>query len=295
MKRSMLSLVAMAMVMVMVVPAFGAGSGEFTVVASFYPVYLFTLNVVSGLDGIRAVNLTPPTTGCLHDYQLTTEDMRTLSEADALVINGAGMETWLDQIREQYEDLPVIDGSEGIALLPSVHGEDGINPHIWLDPRNAAAMSLTIGRELSALLPDRAAELQANAEAFARALRSLDEVVRTGLVALKRRDIVTFHEAFPYFAEAYGLNVIAVVAIEPDEALSPKMLSDLVERIQKAGTPPLFTEPQYSDAAVRAIVTETGAQVYELDPLVTGDGDPRGYEEGTIRNMETLLLALGGE
>ena len=111
--------------------------------------------------------------------------------------------------------------------------------------------------------------------------------------ALTRRQIVTFHEAFPYFAAAYDLEVVAVVALEPDEPLSPRMLARVVEQVRAAGNPPLISEPQYEGSALRAVAQETGAPVYELDPLVTGDGALTAYEDVMRKNAQTLIEALG--
>jgi len=108
---------------------------------------------------------------------------------------------------------------------------------------------------------------------------------------------VTFHEAFPYFARAYDLRVVAVVNREPGETLTPAQMSELAEAVQQLGNPPLFIEPQYEDLSARIIATETGAAVYELDPVVTGPGEdvpPDYYETVMLKNMSVLQEALGG-
>lgn len=99
----------------------GHGDG-LTIVTSFYPLYVATLNVTDGMSGVNVVNLMQNQQGCLHDYQLTTDNMRTLETADVLIINGAGMEAFLDDIKNNYPDLAIIDTSEGIDLL-TVTGE----------------------------------------------------------------------------------------------------------------------------------------------------------------------------
>ena len=74
---------------------------DFTIVTSFYPMYIDVINITKGVDGVKVVNMTKPQTGCLHDYQLTTEDMKTLEKADLFVANGAGMENFLDKAVKQ--------------------------------------------------------------------------------------------------------------------------------------------------------------------------------------------------
>jgi len=112
---------------------------------------------------------------------------------------------------------------------------------------------------------------------------------------LSSRDIVTFHEAFPYFAAAYGLHVVAVVNKEPGEVLSPAQMGSLIVEIERLGNPPLFVEPQYTDLSAQTLSRETGSTVWTLDPVVTG---PSGevpldyYETVMLRNMNTLIQAL---
>jgi zinc transport system substrate-binding protein len=93
------------------------GQDKLHVVATFYPVYLIGLNLAGGSDGIEVKSLTDLNTGCLHDYQLTTEDMKMISNADVLVVNGGGMEGFLADVRANYPKLRIIDASEGITML----------------------------------------------------------------------------------------------------------------------------------------------------------------------------------
>ena len=122
-------------------------AGAETVVTSFYPVWLMALNLTEGIDGITVTNLAEPTTGCLHDYTLQNSDMVALSKADVLLINGAGMESFLPVITAAYPDLPVVDASEGILLLES--DDDGeVNSHLWLDPQRAVGMAANLAEGL---------------------------------------------------------------------------------------------------------------------------------------------------
>ncbi len=273
-----------------------------TIVTSFYPVWLITLNLTEGLDGIVVRNLAAPSVGCLHDYQLQPADMKVLSGADALIVNGAGMEAFLPEIARSFSSLPVIECSEGIDLLMEGDAvqigdaeEDEVNSHIWLDPSRAVRMAKNIADGLSQLMPDCRDTVFANLEAYRDRLVALDARLRKGLETLPRRDIVTFHEAFPYFAAAYDLHVVAVVNKEPGEVLTPAQMGKLVLEIEKLGNPPLFVEPQYTDLSAQTLSRETGSSVYSLDPVVTGpeeDVPLDYYETIMLENMETLIEAL---
>ena len=278
-----------------------------TVVTSFYPIYLFTLNLTDGVEGMTVRNLAAPGTGCLHDYQLQTGDMKTLAAADVFLINGAGMESYLTNVMDAFPGLPVVDASEGVALLEEdeehAHEDGGdhdhaYNAHIWLDAGNAQMMVENLARGLMTYCPAQAEKIAANRDAYLARLAALDEELTEGLRDLPRRDVITFHEAFPYFAKAYGLNVAAVVNRDPDEALSPAKLAELVRLVKSLGAPPLFVEPQYEDVAAQTIARETGAAVYTLDPVVTGPQEniPLTYYEDVMReNMRVLYQALGDE
>ncbi len=277
----------------------GAAAEDVSIMATFYPVYILAENVLDGVEGVTLSSMTPPSTGCLHDYQLLTSDMRALAKCSALIINGAGMETFLPDVTGQFPNLTVIDCSQGVELLAEEedHGHDheqaAYNAHIWLAPENAIQMVRNLRDGLSALLPDQKDRIAENAESYIGRLSTLDEELRAAIEPLPRKQIVTFHEAFPYFARAYGLEVAAVVALEPDEPISPRMLKQVIEKVKAAGNPPLFSEPQYENTALRTVAQETGAPVYELDPLVTGDGVKTAYEDVMRKNLTVLLEALG--
>lgn len=291
----------------LVLPGAAAVAEEVHVVASFYPVYIFAGNLLQDIPGVSLSCMTAPSTGCLHDYQLLTRDMRLLSNADALIIGGAGMETFLPDVLHQLPDLPVVDCSEGIELICAHeehhhdhgHGheheheaEEEYNAHIWLAPGNAIQMVRNMEKRLIELMPEHAEQIAENASAYVARLEEMNAYLSDSLMAASSRKIVTFHDAFPYFAKAYGLEIVAVVSLEPEEPLSPRMLTEVVHIVQEAGNPPLFAEPQYKNAALEAISRETGAPVYLLDPMVTGDGSLTAYEDVMVRNLHTLLEAL---
>lgn len=285
-------------------PCPAALAEEVHVVASFYPIYIFAQNILLDIPGVSLSCMTTPSTGCLHDYQLLTGDMRLLSNADALIIGGAGMETFLPDVLHQLPGLPIVDCSLGIELIcadeahhhhnhEQEHEEtEEYNAHIWLSPKNAVQMVKNMEQQLSALLPQHAQQLSKNASEYITRLEELNGYIADSLMATSSRQLVTFHDSFPYFAKAYGLEIVAVVSLEPEEPLSPRMLTEVIRTVEEAGNPPLFAEPQYKNAALEAISRETGAPVYMLDPLVTGDGSITAYEDVMLKNLDTLLEAL---
>ncbi len=264
---------------------------EKIIATSFYPMYLAAANVARGVPGVRVVNLTKPFTGCLHDYQLTTEEVRTLAEADVFVVNGGGMESFLDKIIAQLPDLKIIDASEGLELIA---GEDGDrNPHIWVSVSGAMGQVRNIAKALAVADPKNASAYQKNSEAYLARLDSLRTRMLEGTRDLKGREIITFHQAFPYFARELGLNVAAVIQREPGTAPSPQELAGTIRLVREKRIKALFAEPQYPAKEAEVIARETGAGVYTLDPVSTGPLDDLDYYVRTMdRNLATLQQAL---
>ena len=270
----------------------GGKDGSFHIVTSFYPMYIATLNITQGIDGVTVTNMTKPQTGCLHDYQLMTEDMKTLEKADAFVINGAGMENFLDKVIKQQKSLKVIDASKGIDLLKDGDEE---NPHVWLSVTDAIAQVKNIAEQLKAADPKHADAYEKNAAAYIKKLEALKTEMHAALDTVPNKDIVTFHEAFPYFAKEFGLNIISVVEREPGTEPTPAELQETIEQVKALPVKVLFTEPQYSPSAAETIARETGAKIYTLDPIVTGEANGQAlnaYIDTMKKNMETLKTAL---
>ena len=276
-------------------------SGAETVITSFYPVWILTLNLASGIEGMNVVNLAEHTTGCLHDYSLQNSDMTVLSGADALLINGSGMEAFLPVITSAFPDLPVIDATAGLPLLAESgivefggsEEEEETNSHLWLDPQRAAGMAANLAAGLISLFPDRESQITENLNAYTARLLALDKTLCEGLSGSERK-VIIFHEAFPYFAEACGLHTAAIVNKEPEDTLPTAMLVRIAELIRTEADMPLILKSVEEDPAVTTLVNETGVTVCDLDPMTTGPLDPPldYYETVMIRNMRTLQSAL---
>lgn len=267
--------------------------GKLRIVTSFYPMYLHVINVTKGIKDVEVVNLTPPQTGCLHDYQLTTEDMKTLSSADIFVANGFGMESFLDKATS-ISDLKVIDLSQTDEINPiETNGE--INPHVWLSLTYAKRQVIELCNQLSLLDKDHSLDYKKNTLDYVTKLDAVREQMHNELDFLPNKDIVTFHEAFPYFAKEFDLNIVSVIEREPGTEPTPKELTETIDKLNTLSTKVIFTEPQYSPKAAETIVKETGAKIFILDPIVTGEAIPSkldDYIERMNLNAQTLKNAL---
>ena len=261
----------------------------FTIVTSFYPMYVETINVAKDIPNVQVINMTEPQTGCLHDYQLKPQDLITLNSANAFVVNGAGMETFLDDVIKQDKDLKIVNASDEIDLIKDASGED--NPHVWVSISNCIKQVKNIAEQLSVIDPKNAEAYQSNADAYIAKLEALKEKMHASLDMVSNRNIITFHEAFPYFAEEFNLNIVDVIERDPGTTPSPKELEDTINIVKKSNVKALFAEPQYPAEAAQTIANETGAKVYSLDPGVTGTADETAYD-AYLNVMESNLKSL---
>lgn len=268
--------------------------GKLTIVTSFYPIYIETANICNAITGVEVVNLTPPQTGCLHDYRLTPEDMKTLETADILVINGLGMETFLDKVTETYPDLKIINASDSPEIVPIVEN-DVPNPHVWMSITYAIQQVKNITSKLCEIDPDRTDAYRKRALDYVDDLTTLRDEMHLSLDLLPHKDIVTFHEAFAYFATEFKLNVVGVIEREPGTEPTPQELTETIEKVNAMPVKVIFTEPQYSPKAAETIARETGAKIFTLDPIVTGEAKPENssdYMNKMLNNAVVLFEAL---
>lgn len=289
---------------------------QLTVLATTFPMYLFTRGVVAGRDRVRVDLMIPAQMGCPHDYALTPQDMRRLAAADVLVINGLGLEEFLGApLARANPDLRVIDSSAGVDdLLPLTaaappgprvkdHDHDhahagaarAVNPHLFASPRQAARLVATIAGELAKIDPEGAPLYQANGHALGERLHRLADEFSSLAGRLGNTRIVTQHGVFDYLARDTGLAIVAVVQAHAGQEPSAAEMLAIVRTIREHGAGALFTEPQYPAAIGRTIAAEADIPAATLDPAATGPEQPPAdyYEQAMRANLATLERTLG--
>ena len=280
---------------------------KINIVTSFYPMYIATANIVDGVEDVELRNLTATTTGCLHDYSLTTANMITLSTADILVINGGGMENFIEKAVSTYEDIVIIDASNGILEHheeeqhndenehnhEDEHNHDhGENAHIWVSLSMHIKQIENIRDELIKYDSKNADKYMENTQTYISKLEALKAEMHKSLDDLDNKNIVTFHEAFEFFAEEFNLDIVAVIEREPGTYPSARDVADIIDLVRSKEVKAIFIEPQYSRSAADTIARETGIAVYVLDPIVTGELNKDAYLDIMGQNLKALEGAL---
>ena len=278
-------------------------NGKMRIVTSFYPMYIATLNVADGIDGVQVINLIQAQTGCLHDYQMSPDNMIVLNSADVLILNGAGAESFLDSAREEMPGLPVIDTSNGITLLENEHEhvhEEGIaeehmeayNEHIWASPVRYARQIQNLADGLCEIDPQHAEAYQANADAYLATINTMADQLETISDTLPYKNCLTFHDSLAYLADDLGLNVLYSISLGEESGVSA---SDLVGAQQAVtGKPVLFLyDSQYSDTYNEygyLVKSASESQTLVLDVGVTGKTD----KDAWLEAMDKTLALLEG-
>lgn len=268
------------------------------IAATTLPVWDFTSRLCQGTP-LAVTRLVTEQVSCLHDYSLNVRQVKAAEAAQVVVISGAGLEDFLDDL---LLDVPTIDASQGISLLHSEEGheeeehhheEDGHHheedPHIWLSPENARVMAQNICEGLSRQYPDYEDTFRANLEGLLSQLEALQSYGEEQLSGLQCRELIPFHDGFSYFAQAFHLTILESVEEESGSEASAKDLIHLTELVRTHDLPAIFTEVSGSDSAAQVIARETGCKVYALDMAMSGDS----YFEAMYHNIDTIREALG--
>ncbi|HEY7844016.1 MAG TPA: metal ABC transporter substrate-binding protein [Bradyrhizobium sp.] len=263
------------------------------VVASFSILADFVKNV--GGDKVNVVTLVGPN-GDVHVYTPASSDAKKNADARILFINGLGLEGWLPRlVQSAGSKATIVTASNGIA--PIKHGSDA-DPHAWQSVPNVKIYVGNIRDALIAADPADTAVFRANAERYLGELDTLDANVRSAIarIPLERRKVITTHNAFGYFAAAYGVEFVAPVGVSTETEPSARDIADLIRQIKADKIPAVFLENLSDDRLIARIAAETGAKsggTLYSDSLTGEKGPAPTYIDLIRHNIKALTSALG--
>ena len=287
---------------------------DILVMTSCNPIYIATSNVVGDIDGVTVENLSQPTTGCLHDYTLTTEDMKNLAACDVLVVNGGGMEGYLDDVIAAYPNLAIIDTFEAVEdTYPIIKEEDEeseededhihsetseehhhdseFNSHIWMSEEIFAGQVTAIADGLAQIDANHAKEYKANALTFNDTLgKYIDKAGVDQLLGGK--NVAILHEAFAYTAQSLGANIVATMDLDEERQVSAGEVSTFIDEIVDNDVKVVFAEYDYGSAMGKLIEEQTDAKVVYLETLVHGAYNKDDYISVLNKNYALISNSL---
>lgn len=259
------------------------GQESYEIVATTAPVYQFTQAVCAG-TGLEIGLIVSDSVSCLHDYTLSVRQMVAIEKAKVVVLSGIHLEDFMSDALQDKELR--IECSDGISLLPGE--EDEWDPHIWLDPGNAAIMTRNIASGLSSLYPELETQFQKNAADYCARLDQLKTDCQESLQDLSCRQLITFHDGFAYFAEAFDLEILAAIEEESGSEASAKDLQEMVALVEEHQLPAVFVEKNGSRSAASVLSQETGCGIGVLDTIMSGTD----YFEAITGNVEAVKEAM---
>ena len=256
----------------------------------------------------------------VHTFEPSPADAQKLAGADLIVMNGLGLDEWalslLEAAGKSEEDVLELaegidesnawvylegeehdeeEGEEHSEEEGEEHGHGGTDPHIWLDPKGAAIYVNRIAARVAAELPERAMVIESARDAGLAEIAALDEELRVGFAAIdaSARKIVTFHDAFGYFARAYEIEIVGVAVEAPGQEPSAKEIAALIDAIKAAGVTSVFSEVQFPSKILDQVAAETGATVLEnLYSDALGDAPANSYLGAMRANASAILTSF---
>ena len=251
----------------------------------------------AGGDRVTVTSLVPKGAD-VHTYQATPQDLRAAAAADLFVMNGLGLDDWLaGTIESSSSKAPIIRlgvDLAGVTLLPG-DSPGTQNPHLWMDVAYGTLYATRISEALRSADKIHAGEIGASSAAYLTKLAALDAWVRQQVEAIpaSRRLLVTFHDALPYFARAYGLTVVGVAVNAPGQDPSAGEIAALIDAIRASGVKAIFSESQFPTALVDQLARETGAKVVaNLYDDTLGEDPVTSYEAMIRWDTQQIVEAL---
>jgi len=247
---------------------------------------------------VDATSLVPPG-GEVHTFDPTPADIARVADADLVVTNGLGLDEWVQNLaRDSGSQAPIValgEDLDGVTYLEGDGAAGTVNPHVWMDVGNAIQYTKRIGEQLAAVDAAHASAYQAGAASYDEQLTKLDDWARDQIatVPTERRKVVSFHDAFPYFAKAYGLEIVGTVIDAPGQDPSAGEIADLIDAIRASGATALFGEAQFNPQLAKTIAEE--ADIAVVTDLYTDSlgGPPADTYEGMIRwDVDRVVDAL---
>jgi zinc/manganese transport system substrate-binding protein len=264
------------------------------VVASFSILGDFVRNV--GGDRVNVTTLVGPD-GDVHVYTPAPADAERVANAKLLIVNGLGLEGWLPRLLQASgSKAPIIVATKGIA--PLKFGSDA-DPHAWQSVTDAKIYVANIRDALVAADPMDAEFFRANAQAYLAKLDALEREVREdiGKIPQRRRKAISTHDAFGYFAAAYGVEFIAPIGVSTESEPSARDVAGIITQIKTSEIPAVFLENISDPRLIQRIAAETGARIggtLYSDSLTGEKGDAPTYIDMVTHNIKALTSALAG-
>ena len=260
------------------------------IVTSFYPMYIIAENITDGAENIELVNMADVNVGCLHDYTLTTEDMKKVENADIFIMNGLGMESFIEKILTSNQDMNIIDSSTEAQNV--ILSEDGVNAHIWTSIDNYILQVKYISKELINKNQENSEVYQKNTDEYVQKLEELKNEFETKLQNLDGKKAICLNEVFGYMGQELGMEMTTIATDHEESTMSADMLSSIIDKVKQENIQIIIIDKNDNKANAETIANETGAKILELNSGMTGELDKDAYINQIRENLNVLEKSI---
>lgn len=240
-----------------------------TLAATIFPLYDIVREVAG--ENFQVVLICPPGASP-HTFEPTPSTLTDLQGASRVYAIGHGLDDWISGLTEAT-GAPTIIVDRNIRLLTSADetgqagGEDGTDPHYWLNADNGLMVALTVANDLAAAFPENKGEIMANLARYSGKIDAADRQTKAILSQIANRSLVTLHDAWYYFAEGYGLKIVGSFEPSAGREPTPRYLAELTAALKTAGTKVVYSEPQLSTANLVSFAADNSLTIAVLDPI----------------------------
>lgn len=262
-------------------------SNKFKIVTSFYPVYIMAENITKGATNIELSNMAEVNGGCLHDYTLSTSDVKKLENADVFIENGAGIENFTDKLLQVYSEVKIIDSSEEIQDIIKEDEEE--NGHIWTSLENYKKQVVNISEELAKYNPENAEIYTKNAKEYVEKIEEINKKYKEELESVSGKKAICLNEAFAYLGRDLNLDMIMVETNHEESTLSADKLKEIINQAKESNIKVIIIGEDDNTQNAETIAAETGATIYKLKTGMGGDYSENSYINDMEYNLEQLI------
>ena len=263
-------------------------SENFKITTSFYPMYIIALNLTKDAKNIELNNMTDSSIGCLHNYTLTTNDLKKIQESDILVINGLGLEeNILNTVNKTNSNIKVIDSSDNIDEKDIISGNN-VNPHIWTSINLYKNQVETISENLINLDENNREIYVENTEEYINKLNELENRENTVKEKIANVEVVVFSESLEYLIKEMNINYSIFSIGHEESGVSSEELGEIIDEINNKNIKAILIDKEDSKAIANSVSAETGATIHEMDSCLTGELDLDSYITKMNSNLDIL-------
>lgn len=262
---------------------------NFKILNSFYPIYIISLNLTDGAQNVENLNMAEKATGCIHDYTLTTEDLKKFENTDLFIENGGDLEPFSDKIKELYPEVPVVEASKNVQNI--ISDEEETNSHFWLSLENYKSEIDVVYEALVKVNPENKDIYELNKNNYMSKISELEALYKT--LDLNNIKVLCLNESLQYLLEDLEMDVTSIETDHAHSALSAKVIKDIIDSGKQDNVKAIFIDKDDSTQIAEMLAKETGAVIIKLDSEMTGELNNKNAYIDAMKYNYTELKKLG--